>query len=417
MPPPSGVKLRDSCQACAASKVKCSKDKPTCARCKERGTTCQYLVTQRTGRKFRRRNSENVQNNATPGQTITPPLSTSPYSPGEVKTATGVPFLDSPFTTLDTSLDDFIASLPTPPSLSLPATPNQNGRNQPNVSPEYTQEGYPASSCPLNPADIPLPSYEDPLYASNETTLDPLEYGLDALACSFQTTQLSQLGATPSLNGGSEQPDCLKTALRLMGDLSCRESPLSASPTPTGYEHQAAPLQTIIEKNREAIETISAMLQFACSQDGYFLVVVSLVISKVLSGYAAAARVPSTVENDKQSLSTPVSASSSRWPTITAERIPTPPLKTEEIDPMTAQRVLNELYRVQGLIDQLASKVQLCARRNNSFSSEDSLLDNDTTPTSFPFSATVLSQLTSELRKRLSALSLELIDGLRQYWR
>ncbi|RYP90778.1 hypothetical protein DL770_003111 [Monosporascus sp. CRB-9-2] len=416
MPPPSGVKLRDSCQACAASKVKCSKDKPTCARCKERGTTCQYLVTQRTGRKFRRRNSENVQNNATPGQTTTPPSSTSPYSPGEVEATAGVSFLDSPFITLNTSLDDFIASLPTPPSLSLPATPNQNNPSQPNIPPEYTHESYAASNCPLNQADIPLPSYEEPLYTSNETGLDPLEYGLDALACSFQTSQLSQLGATPNLNGGSEQPDCLKTALHLMGQLSCRESPLSASPTPTGYEHQATPLQTVIEKNREAIETISAMLQLACSQDGYFLVIVSLVVSKVLSGYAAAARMPSG-ENDKQSLSTPVSAPSSHWPTITAERIPTPPLKTEEIDPMTAQRVLNELYRVQGLIDQLASKVQLCARRNSSFSSEDSLLDNDTTPTTFPFSATVLSQLTGELRKRLSALSLELIDGLRQYWR
>ncbi|RYP61091.1 hypothetical protein DL769_007866 [Monosporascus sp. CRB-8-3] len=416
MPPPSGVKLRDSCQACAASKVKCSKDKPTCARCKERGTTCQYLVTQRTGRKFRRRNSENVRNNATPGQTTTPPLSASPYSPGEVEAIAGVPFLDSPFTTLDTSLDDFIASLPTPPSLSLPATPNQNNSSQPIISPEYTHESYAASSCPLNQADIPLPSYEEPLCTSNETGLDPLEYGLDALDCSLQTTQLSQLGATPNLNGGSEQPDCLKTALRLMGQLSCRESPLSACSTPTGYEHQGTPLQTIIEKNREAIETITAMLPFACSQDGYFLVVVSLVVSKVLSGYAAAARVPSTMENEKQSLSTPVSTSSSRWPTITAERIPTP-LKAEEIDPMTAQRVLNELYRVQRLIDQLASKVQLCARRNNSFSSEDSLLDDDTTPTTLPFSATVLSQLTSELRKRLSTLSLELIDGLRQYWR
>ncbi|RYP06859.1 hypothetical protein DL764_002907 [Monosporascus ibericus] len=360
---------------------------------------------------------ENAQNNATPAQTTTPPLSTSPCSPGEVEATAGVPFLDSPFTTFDTSLDDFIASLPTPPCISVSATPNQNNPSQPNISPEYTHGSCAASSFPLNQADIPLPSYEDSLYTSNETGLDPLEYGLDALACTVQTTQLSQLGATPNLNGGSEQPDCLKTALRLMGQLSCRGSPLSASPTPTGYEHQATLLQTIIEKNREAIDTISAMLQFTCSQDGYFLVVVSLVISKVLSGYAAAARVPSAVENDAQSLNTPVSASSSRWPTITAERIPTPPLKTEEIDPMTAQRVLNELYRVQGLIDQLASKVQLCARRNNSFSSEDSLLDDDTLPTTFPFSATVLSLLTSELRKRLSTLSLELIDGLKQYWR
>ncbi|EUC46539.1 hypothetical protein COCMIDRAFT_25491 [Bipolaris oryzae ATCC 44560] len=51
MPPPTGIRLRDSCQSCAASKTKCSKDKPQCARCAKRGTKCEYLVTQRTGRK------------------------------------------------------------------------------------------------------------------------------------------------------------------------------------------------------------------------------------------------------------------------------------------------------------------------------------------------------------------------------
>jgi hypothetical protein len=45
------TKLRDSCSACAASKVKCTKEKPSCSRCAKRGTTCDYLVTKRPGRK------------------------------------------------------------------------------------------------------------------------------------------------------------------------------------------------------------------------------------------------------------------------------------------------------------------------------------------------------------------------------
>ena len=43
-------KLRDSCTDCASSKVKCSKEKPTCARCTRRGVTCTYMVSRRTGR-------------------------------------------------------------------------------------------------------------------------------------------------------------------------------------------------------------------------------------------------------------------------------------------------------------------------------------------------------------------------------
>lgn len=43
-------KLRDSCQACASSKVKCQKEKPKCSRCAKRGLECEYLATKRAGR-------------------------------------------------------------------------------------------------------------------------------------------------------------------------------------------------------------------------------------------------------------------------------------------------------------------------------------------------------------------------------
>lgn len=46
----SAPKLRDSCQACAASKVKCHKEKPKCSRCAKRGLACEYLATKRAGR-------------------------------------------------------------------------------------------------------------------------------------------------------------------------------------------------------------------------------------------------------------------------------------------------------------------------------------------------------------------------------
>ncbi len=45
------TKLRDSCNACAVSKLKCSKEKPECARCAKRGQRCEYFATRRAGRK------------------------------------------------------------------------------------------------------------------------------------------------------------------------------------------------------------------------------------------------------------------------------------------------------------------------------------------------------------------------------
>jgi hypothetical protein len=44
--------FRESCQNCADSKVRCSKTKPTCARCARRGTPCVYQQSRRAGRKF-----------------------------------------------------------------------------------------------------------------------------------------------------------------------------------------------------------------------------------------------------------------------------------------------------------------------------------------------------------------------------
>ncbi|KAF2111971.1 hypothetical protein BDV96DRAFT_164435 [Lophiotrema nucula] len=48
---PTTSKLRDSCHACALSKVKCHKQKPTCSRCARRGIVCEYFQSRRPGRK------------------------------------------------------------------------------------------------------------------------------------------------------------------------------------------------------------------------------------------------------------------------------------------------------------------------------------------------------------------------------
>ena len=44
-------KLRDSCNACAMSKIKCPKERPSCSRCESRNVSCSYSFTKRPGRK------------------------------------------------------------------------------------------------------------------------------------------------------------------------------------------------------------------------------------------------------------------------------------------------------------------------------------------------------------------------------
>jgi hypothetical protein len=54
------LKLRASCDSCAASKVKCSKEHPTCARCSANGSSCIYGISRKHGKpgRTRKRNAD-----------------------------------------------------------------------------------------------------------------------------------------------------------------------------------------------------------------------------------------------------------------------------------------------------------------------------------------------------------------------
>ncbi|KAH7138697.1 hypothetical protein B0J11DRAFT_421425 [Dendryphion nanum] len=53
--PEKKAKLRASCDACAASKVKCSKEHPLCARCASNGSQCIYGISRKHGKPGRTR--------------------------------------------------------------------------------------------------------------------------------------------------------------------------------------------------------------------------------------------------------------------------------------------------------------------------------------------------------------------------
>ena len=50
-------KLKDSCDKCSSSKVRCTKEKPSCARCDKLGYTCFYSPARRVGRPYRSKES------------------------------------------------------------------------------------------------------------------------------------------------------------------------------------------------------------------------------------------------------------------------------------------------------------------------------------------------------------------------
>jgi hypothetical protein len=161
-----------------------------------------------------------------------------------------------------------------------------------------------------------------------------------------------------------------------------------ASPAKTA----AAGLDAIMQDNKDAIYAIEGMLASDDIQDGYWLVMIALVVSRILDRYAAAVRVLPSGDPDELAMLGGGHSSVH------------PPIIAAGPKPQTVQRVLGELYQVQGLMDSFSSKIEACVSRNHRSS------------TWSPFSAGVLAQIEAELRKRLSGLSLDLINRLKQYW-
>ena len=410
---PAAPKLRDSCEACAASKVKCNKEKPTCARCTRRNIQCEYVVTKRAGRKHDSRKMASTQTGSTTSSDadilripdMTPrslgqetasyaDISPSVFSPGD----------SASWWTLDTEFDDFFAS---PVSFSPPESFDSD-----TTSLFFSRSGTHSTkggcdlydSMPITPENA-FVSMED---VSRSTDL--------SRQLSRPESQSSLPSEALSFQGFRSEPAacCLVRAIALLKqEFGNSATPCTCSKR-QGFGHdscQFPTIQTVITGNKESIETISNILQCPCSQDGYLLAIMSLVVFKILGWYAAAARETREAPGREESQSSerdqpephrPSSCHSEQvfpFPTILGNYSP----GSEDQDCMAAQLVLGELHHVQRLVTQLSSRLKVVG-------SQGVHEDNITSP----FSAAMLNQLAADLRSRLRTLSLEIVDTLRR---
>ncbi|KAL9079979.1 MAG: hypothetical protein Q9157_001176 [Trypethelium eluteriae] len=208
---------------------------------------------------------------------------------------------------------------------------------------------------------------------------------------------------------------CLGRALGIMKQLFPSPSNTCMTWTTQGLERATTipSTQAVIAQNEATIEAVSTMLKCSCSQDGYLLAIMSLIIFKVLGWYAAVAR----DKHGSQSLQAcHLSQSSpSEQPFQSPTTVGSYCLDGTDSARMAAQLVLSELHRVRRVVDQLSSKLKVQAtnkgRREGTETPESSDPDSEMT---LPISAVMYDQLDVDLRGRLRALSWEMIDRLRR---
>ena len=167
-------------------------------------------------------------------------------------------------------------------------------------------------------------------------------------------------------------------------------------------------IQAVIARNEVTIEAVSTMLRCSCSQDGYLLSVMSLIVFRVLGWYAAVARKTPSLHSSQACCSFEPAFQIS---TVVGSYC----LDGADSDRMAVQLVLSELHRVRDLVGQLSSKLkgQAAAKKGKGGVETPESMDVDNEMT-LPLSAVMYDQLDNDLRNRLRTLSCEMLDRLRR---
>ncbi|THC94247.1 hypothetical protein EYZ11_006298 [Aspergillus tanneri] len=324
------------------SKVRCSKEKPTCARCLRRCTTCEYFVTKRPGRKQQEKPPAPVVTSSIPPtlpeldrpMTVTLPeqgllsVQDDTTSPSCSHTFSSLfdqaeASLSSSLTTWSTDFDDYLTPFSLGGSAALDAfdigsTSHPGGIN-PSIS--ISSNSSTTGSSSAIPPEETISLFGRPASMSHSQVLFP----------------------TDTADEGKKQPrphgspcSCLPCALDLLKRLAATDSAPVALTDKINHRGQAQSLDTTITTNQQIMDTIEVILQCSCSQDSYLLAIVSLVIFKSLDRYAAAA-------------SPAREPFSSRGSTLRSLGVESEPIDDAELDScmVAAHRVLGELHRVQ----------------------------------------------------------------------
>ena len=416
-------KLRESCNHCALSKIRCSKDQPYCLRCSERGLCCHYAPSRRTGKRrgWSLASSAGTNPKGTMSETVLPPSES--------------PSLD--FSALVQGL--------TPNSFdfgqkSSPATPCSN-QQCPDLQPTAYSTGGSTMTrrdeivTPVNvsPEDVDGPAglSEDHLSATydsiamlNDHSGNHNLYATEfeeinsILRFSAQPDGFSTLTPCPtghSSNQSSsgyanaqllEQPqDCMSRALNILKNLHIAPSTCTSISSGCPTPKEAPRIDHVLTTNKEVIDSITSIISCSCSLDLQLILVLTLITSKVITWYSAVVRCD---DHPRQA----GSSASRSGSFATAERVLHQPISVgkyhldgDDMGKMRAQLVLSELHRVVRLVKQLAR----CFVGLGLDSSQAQGRSN-----SPKFTPVIGMELEAFLRGRLKAMTKEAVDVLRE---
>ncbi|KAF1952594.1 hypothetical protein CC80DRAFT_538028 [Byssothecium circinans] len=213
---PGRPKLRNSCNGCGASKLRCDRGQPECGRCLAHGIPCVYGLSRKMGKPPRQR----------PRSGPTPPFDTDQFT-----TRSATADVLGPWDALDNNHSFMI---PTDAfdqqPLALPSFANLDFTEWPNI--DQFKDSY-----------------------SSESTAHP----------SNGNTSPCADAASSTVADGSGH-DCCQDAYEILGSLSLlnlRNNPINSSPSLVAAANQV-PLDHVLRLSREASERLNKLTECSC---------------------------------------------------------------------------------------------------------------------------------------------------------
>ncbi|KAL6237524.1 Sterigmatocystin biosynthesis regulatory protein [Aspergillus navahoensis] len=409
-------KLRESCISCSRSKVKCNKEKPTCSRCVRRGLPCEYMVSRRTGRT--RVIGVEQPKTAPPTTTTTTTVATTATKPGP------------PVSTDSVVRTPAITTAPSPKPAAVQSPPPDSELWGALLSPNASTSTDLSSLLSVNT------DFSQLLASLSPSLLDGMD-GMDAEMSAPELSALSVAEPSSSMMQGLEDPGTIQPAssnsprhpccLAICLDILMRLFPNAGvgceRPGHGGGPGKMFTIESVIEDNKQILDTVQTVLDCRCAEDEYVVTLVSLVVLKVLGWYLAVARDRSS-DPGREDDFTWAAAQGRRRDSVSSfeEQVLHLPavigsycVDGHHQSRMAAQLVLSELYRVQRLVTQVSRRLESVRRRSSSSSSSaSSSVPDFEGGLSTPLSSTTLAHLEDDLRKRLRAVSGETISILRR---
>ncbi|KAF1835724.1 hypothetical protein BDW02DRAFT_567760 [Decorospora gaudefroyi] len=363
------LKLRASCDSCALSKVKCSKEHPSCARCSANGWPCIYGVSRKHGKpgRTRKRNLDEAPFIKATRQRLSP--EGGEFGKFRIQPESVPQGIQQPFSDVDFGSHWASDWSPTP-TPSLPTTPDLNFEMK--SEPFYTNMG---SSGLALMDDTPMPTaqfesgpthtnehafiFRDPFAKKQSVQLDFPDLQalkdyvggdiVNPMDCSFnQTTTAmvpSQFFSSPSApqspksrptNSYSAMPVrvsistptthcCYTVAYATLESLKV----IGAKSTHIHPTLDEKSFDCILSVTKLAIESVLQLLRCPCSSDPHLAMLYSSITSKIITWYQIAAGVTITAASHA-SISSP-----SPSPALECSPYASPPSTSGFLSPLT----------------------------------------------------------------------------------